>query len=128
MTAFSNYLETKVLGVTLCRSVFTAPTTIYAALATAISADGDTVTEVSGGSYARVVALWNAPSSGACTNNGDIVWPEATAGWGTVTHVALYDASTTGNLLYYGPLTSSQAVNTGNVFEIPNGSLSVGLD
>jgi len=128
MVAFSNYLETGLLGVTLCHSVFTAPATIYIGLATSVTGDATSVTEVATGSYARQAALFDAPSSGACVNSADIVFPEATLDWGTLTNVLLFDASTSGNLLYYGPLSQSQAISSGMVFEIPDGSLIIGLD
>lgn len=128
MGAASDYLEAKLLGVTLCRSTFTAPTTVYAALATAVSGDATSVTEVSGSAYARQVALFTAPSGGSVNNSADVVFPEASGSWGTLTHVLLYDASSSGNLLYYGPLDTPQAITTGFVFEIPTGSLVVGVD
>jgi hypothetical protein len=59
------------------------------------------------------------------TNSSAITFVTATANWGTVTHVALWDAATVGNLLWSGALSSSVAVNTGGQLTIPIGNLSV---
>jgi hypothetical protein len=37
------------------------------------------------------------------------------------------DASTSGNLLYHTPLDVSKAIDTGDIFKIASGSLSVTL-
>lgn len=128
MTAFTNYLETKLLGVTICGSVFTAPTTIYVGLATVLSTDGDVITEVNTGSYARRAVTFGAPTSGICLNSGTITFPQATADWGTVNYVVLYDASTSGNALYWSALLVPRPVITNDTLVFPASSLSVTLD
>lgn len=128
MSAFSPYLEDKLLGVTLCGSVYTAPSTIYVGAATAVSGDAASVTEVNTGSYARQPALFNAPSSGSTANSGTLTFPEATADWGVCTHALIYDAISSGNLLYYGPFDASQNILSTYVLEIPAGALTVTLD
>jgi hypothetical protein len=128
MTAFSNYLENKLLGVTILGSSFTAPTTIYVGLATALSTDGDLVTEVTGGSYTRRVGTFGAPAAGQSINSGNITFPQATANWGTVTHIVLYDAASSGNVLYWAALDVARPINTNDTLVLPTGSLSITLD
>ncbi|GAG79654.1 unnamed protein product, partial [marine sediment metagenome] len=77
-------------------------------------------TEVSGGSYARQLAgLSEATGSGGTTSNAaEIAFPTATANWGTVTHVALMDAVTSGNMIMWSALDAEKTVNDGDTFKI----------
>jgi hypothetical protein len=128
MAAASDYLELKILEHTLGITSFTAPTTTYLALFTSDPTDAGTGTEVSGGSYARQSISWNTPASGATTNSADVTFPQATGNYGTVTHIGIYDASSSGNLLYHGALSASKSVETNDTFIVEAGDLSVSLD
>lgn len=123
----SNYLENALINATLRATTFTAPATVYLALYTTDPTDADTGTEVSGGSYARQSITFGSPSNGVSTNSADITFPTATGSWGTVAYVGIRDASTTGNLLYHAPLTTSKAIDTGDIFKVTTGNLSVTL-
>lgn len=128
-TNFSDYLEQAVLGVTLCGSVYTAPTTVYMALFTACSSDGSDVTEVpTATGYGRQVVAFGSISGGTVPNSGNVTFSEATTAWGTITHMGLYDAVTSGNQLYWGILDASRTVDTGDTFQIPDGLLDVSID
>jgi len=144
MAGKSDYLENKYIDFLLRAQTFTAPTTVYVALFTATPSDTGGGTEVTGGSYARVavtssLANWAGTQSagstvassgtgGQTSNNNAINFPTPTASWGTVTSFGLYDASTAGNLLYFGNLTSSQTISTGNTVSFPAGSLTITED
>jgi hypothetical protein len=82
---------------------------------------------VSGSAYARQAITFGAPSNGVTTNSAAIEFPQATGSWGTITHVGIRDALTTGNLLFHTPLDASKTIATGDVFRIAIGSLSVTL-
>jgi len=127
MAEMSNYLENALINVTLRATSYTAPTTVYVALYTTDPTDADTGTEVTGGSYARTAVTFAAPSNGVSTNSADVTFPTATASFGTVTHIGLRDASTAGNLLYHTPLDTSKTIDTGDIFKISTGNLSVTL-
>ena len=127
MAEISNYLENALINVTLRNTAYTTPTTVYLALYTTDPTDADTGTEVTGGSYARQSVTFGAPSNGASTNSAAIEYPQCTASWGTVTHVGIRDASTAGNLLYHTPLDASKTIDSGDIFKIAIGSLSVTL-
>jgi hypothetical protein len=128
MAAASDFLELKILEHTLGITSYTAPTTTYLALFTSDPTDAGTGTEVSGGSYARQSISWNTPASGATTNSADVTFPQATGNYGTVTHIGIYDASSSGNLLYHGALSASKSVETNDTFIVEAGDLSVSLD
>jgi hypothetical protein len=127
MAEMSNYLENALVNATLRNTSYTSPATVYLALYTSDPTDADSGTECSGTSYARQSITFGAPSNGVTTNSAAIEFPQAGGSWGTVTHVGIRDASTSGNLLYHTPLDASKTIATGDVFRIATGSLSVTL-
>lgn len=127
MAEMSNYLENALINGTLRGTTYTAPTTTYLALYTSDPTDADTGTEVTGGAYARQSITMGAPSNGVSTNSSAIEYPQCTLTWGTVTHVGIRDALTSGNLLYHTPLDTSKAISTGDIFRVAISSLSVTL-
>lgn len=130
MAAMSDYLENKLIDFLLRAQSFTPPATVYVALFTANPTDTGGGTEVTGGSYARVavtssLANWAGTQSagstvassgtgGTTSNNSSITFPTPTANWGTVTGMALFDASTSGNMLLFSALTTNKTVNNGD--------------
>lgn len=127
MAEMGNYLENALINAVLRNTSYTSPTTTYLALYTSDPTDADTGTEVTGGSYARQAITFGSPSNGVTTNSAAIEFPQATGNWGTVTHVAIRDALTSGNLLFHTPLDTSKIINSGDVFKITSGNLSVTL-
>ena len=127
MSAISNYLENALINGTLRASSYTAPATVYVALFTSDPTDAGSGTECSGSAYVRQSATFAAPSNGASTTSADIQFPQAGGSWGTITHFGIFDASSSGNLLYHGALTVSKTIDTGDVFKIASGSLTVTL-
>jgi len=128
MAEMSNYLENALVNATLRNTAYTSPATVYVGLYTTDPGEGNTGTEVSGGSYARTAVTFGAPSNGVSTNSASVTFPTATGTWGTVTHIGILDASTSGNLLYYTALDASKAIASGDVFTISTGNLSVTLE
>ena len=127
MAEFSNYLENALINAVLRNTTYTSPATVYVSLYTSDPTDADCGTEVSGGSYARTAVTMGAPSDGVSTNSADVTFPTATASWGTVTHIGIHDASTSGNLLFHTPLDTSKTIDSGDIFKITTGNLSVTL-
>jgi len=129
MAEMSNYLEDALINATLRNTSYTSPTTVYVSLWTSDPTDAASGTEVStsGTSYARTSVTFGAPSNGASTNNADVTFPTATASWGTVGWIGINDASTGGNLLYHTALDTAKAIDSGDIFKIATGNLSVTL-
>lgn len=100
--------------------------TLYLALYTSAPSAGANGTEVSGGSYARQVIAMGAASGGVKTQTGEITFPTATAGWGTVVAWAICDAASGGNQLAFRSITS-MVVNNGDQVIVPAGNVSVSL-
>jgi|TARA_R110002153_G_scaffold270632_1_gene437166 hypothetical protein len=130
MAGFSDYLENKVLTHVFGGTAYTAPSTLYVGLYTAAPSDSGGGTEVSGGSYARKSTA-NMTVSGTsptqATNGAAIEFVTATGSWGTVTHVGVFDALTSGNLLGWAALTASKTVSSGDVFRFDAGDLDITL-
>ena len=127
MSELSNYLENALINATLRATTYTSPATVYVALFTTDPTDAGSGTEVTGGAYARTAVTFAAPSNGVTTNSADVTFPTCTLAWGIVTHIGIYDASTSGNLLYHTPLDASKTVDAADIFKISSGSLSVTL-
>ena len=130
MAGFSDYLEDKVLNHVFGGTAYTAPTTLYIGLYTAAPTDAGGGTEVTGGSYARkstAAMTVSGTSPTQATNGAAAEFVTATGSWGTVTHVGVFDAVTTGNLLGWAALTASKTVSSGDVFRFDAGDLDITL-
>jgi len=129
MANMSNYLENALLNVTLNGTSLTAVNNPYISLHTADPTEAGTGTEVTGGSYARVASGFNTASGtgGSVVTNTVATFPTATSGWGTVGWIGLWDAASTGNMLYYTALDASKTIDSGDIFKIDSGNLSVTL-
>jgi hypothetical protein len=134
MSAASNYLENKVLDHVLKNTAYSQPANLFVGLFTNTSGNaaanleaGTLTDEVSGGSYARQAGAFSAASGGSASTSATITFPAATANWGTITHVAVLDASTSGNVLFWGAVTTSKTIETGDTFQITSGNLTISL-
>ena len=125
--SFTNDLETRVLQWALTAGTPTRPTTWYIGLFTAAPGETGGGTEVSGGSYARQSVAFTVTGDTA-SNSAAIEWAAATAAWTTVTHIAVFDALTAGNMLTYAALTASKLIDIGDVFRIPSSNLNITLN
>lgn len=129
MSAASDYLENKLLDHTLRNTAFAQPSALYLGLFTAdtgLEANSPSA-EVSGGSYARKTVTFAAASSGSAATNASVTFDTATANWGTITHVAVMDASTSGNVLFWGAVTTSKTIESGDTFQVSSGNLTISL-
>lgn len=131
MADMSDYLEVKLLNLTLNGSAFTAVDDPYISLHTADPTDAGTGTEVSGTGYTRVQAEFATASGadGSVATTTDTTWAAAGASWGTVGWIGIWDAGGTsgGNMLYHTALDAAKTIDTGDVFKITAGNLTVTL-
>lgn len=129
MGSISDYLELELLDHVFQAAAAYTPPTVYIALCTADPGEagtGTTISEPAGNGYVRKAhATWNAAASREITNNGVITFAQASGAWGTITHYAIVDASTAGNMLAYGSLATSKSVVTGNTPSIATTDLKV---
>ena len=130
MAGFSDYLEDKVLNHVFGGTAYTAPGTLYVGLYTAAPTDAGGGTEVTGGSYARksmAAMTVSGTSPTEATNGAAVEFVTATGSWGTVTHVGVFDAASSGNLMAWAALTASKTVSSGDVFRFDAGDLDITL-
>mgnify|MGYP000046869240 CR=1 FL=1 len=129
MAEMSDYLEVALLNATLNGTAFTAVNNPYVSLHTADPTDAGTGTEVSGGAYARTTASFATASgtSGLVATDADVTFPTCTASWGTVGWIGLWDSASSGNMLYHTALDASKTIDTGDIFKITTGNLTVEL-
>jgi hypothetical protein len=130
--SLSDYLENAVINWVRGTTMPAAPATIYVALFTADPGETGVFTnEVAAATgYARTAVTLTAPPS-PVSNSADVVFPTATASWGTITHAALVDSATraAGNVLASNTLGGgSQAVGTGITPRFVTGQLTFTLD
>lgn len=134
MAALSDWFEGQINNWVFRNTALAARGTgdLTVALYTVAPTDSTAGTKVSGGSYADQVlpanaTYWTLPGTpGAVVNALDINFPVASGSWGTVVAVAILDAS--GNILYYGNLTASKTVASGDSFKFSAGQLSITTD
>lgn len=129
----SNYLELEVLDHVLGGGDYTRPATVWLALYTVTPSDAGGGTEVSGGAYARKAVTnnatnWPAAAAGAKSLGTDQTFVQATASWGTVTQFGIFDAATAGNLLFWGDLTASKQIGSGDTAKFASGSITITED
>ena len=127
MGSLSNYAENKWLDHILKTAAFTVPSNVYIGLSTADPGEaGSGLAEPSGNAYARKACnAWDAAASRATANTNDIAYDRATGTWGTITHYALFDAITGGNMLGYGSLPTPKPVVAGNEMTIEAGDMNI---
>lgn len=127
MAALSDYLENALLDHSLGTSSFTAPASVYVALFTTAPTDAGGGTEVTGGGYAREQVVFAAAAAGRASNTASVEYAVATADWGTVSHLGIFDAATGGNLLYHGA-ANPKTIEAGDSLRIQAGNLTITLD
>jgi hypothetical protein len=123
--SLSNYLETALLNHAFRGSAYSQPAGLYLALFTSDPGEAGGGTEVSGGSYARQ-SFSGSVAGDTFTATANIDFPAATANWGTVSHVGIFDAASGGNLLASGALAAARSIGSGDIFR--EASLTVSLD
>jgi hypothetical protein len=117
------YLDNNFLNVALRNTPFTPPATIYVALFTVAPGVGGGGTEVAGGGYGRQLVTFTVPVNGQVSNTADILFPVASATWGTIVAFALLDTSSGGNMLYFGNLSTPRLVLASDQVRFPIGQL-----
>ena len=123
--AKSNYLENKVIDHFLGTSSTSAPSNVFMALFTSNPTDANSGTEVSGNGYSRQVITFNAASSGSATNSSAETFTASGGNFGTITHFGIFDASTSGNLLYHGALTDDKVIEDGDSLVVAIGAITI---
>jgi len=125
----TNYLEDVIINATLRNTVAGLPVAQpYVALHTGDPGDAGTANEHANSSgYARTAVTMGAPSGGASTNSAAVTFPQASGDWTAVTYFSIWDSGTygAGNCLYWGQLSASKTVLSGDYAQFAIGAISV---
>jgi hypothetical protein len=113
----SNYLRGKVIDGSLRNINYTAPTTVFVSLHSSDpTANATPASEVAGTWYTRQTVVFGAQSiAGQTANTNTITYNAVVNGPVTVTHFAVWDAQTLGNMLYFGPLAATKTFSDTDV-------------
>jgi len=127
MAALSDYSEKLILDYLMTSGSATRPTAWCVALYTSAPSDAGGGTELSGSGYARETVAFAAATSGAGTtsNSGAVVFTADGGDWGSVTHMGIHDASSSGNLLWHGALAAAKTVLDGDSLEFAVGNIDL---
>jgi len=126
MAEMSNYLEIKLLNLTLNGTSYAGMNSPFVSLHTTDPTDAAIPsTEKSGGSYTRVAASFPTATTGVVSTDADVTFPAATTTLGIVAYIGLWDAVSGGNMLLYTELDTSKTLDVGDIFKIQSGNLTV---
>ena len=124
---FSNFLANEILDDIFSGNAYSPPGTFYLGLYTAAPTAAGGGTEVSGNSYSRKPTGAFTTTAQQSTNAAAIEFATATGSWGTITHIGIFDAATSGNLLAFAAVTSSKTIGSGDVLRVPASDLDINL-
>ena len=115
----STYLRGKVTDHTLRNVAYTSPATLFVSLHTSDpTVAGTPGTEISAAWYARQAVTFSAQvTAGLTSNSGTVTYPGVQTTAVTVTHFAIWDAATLGNMLVFAPLSSTK---TFSITDVPS--------
>jgi len=127
MAALSDHAENLLLNWLMTTDAVTRPTAWYVALYTAAPSDAGGGTEVSGNGYSRqAISCATATGTGGTTSNdANITFTAAGGDWGTITHIGIHDASTGGNLIWHGAMSSSKTIADGDTLQFNTGNIDL---
>lgn len=130
MGSLSNFIENEILDHVLKTGDYTPPANLYVALSTADPTDdGSGIAEPSGNGYARVNHnSWDDSTGRATENTGTISFTEASGSWGTVTHFAIFDHVSAGNMIAHGALSASKTIGAGDNASFQDGAIDISFN
>jgi len=127
MSELSNHLEDKFLEITLKGGTAYNVATPYLALFSSDPTDAGSGTECNWTNYARQTMAFGTISNGTVASSGTITFPAVVGANVTITHIGIYDAASTGNLLYHTPLDLAKTLTVDDVMSVASGGISVTL-
>ncbi len=121
----SDYLELKFLDHFTGTASTSAPSAVYLGLSTASLQDDNSGTELTGNNYSRKAITFASASSGSIASNAAVEFDAATGSWGSVSHFGIFDAASSGNLLFHGAFSAAKTIASGDVLKVASGSLTI---
>jgi len=134
MGQLSDYAENKVLDHVLKNDSYSRPANLFLALLSVLATDvstGATISELSGGNYARIGCdNWSVAATRATSNSAKISFATPNADWGVIVGWAILDSITVGagNVIAYGELTPAKNIDSGQTVDIDIGQLDISFN
>lgn len=136
MPGLSNYYELEILDQVFGSALVLPAVTHYLALCSVTPDDtstGDTIVQATYTGYARAAVTnnptnWPAAGAGIKQNGANIIFGTCTALDAVVNSFAICDASSSGNVIAYGSLTTAKTISTGDVPLFAVGGITITLD
>ena len=127
MAALSDHAENLLLNFLMTTGTATRPTQWFVALFSSAPNDAGGGTEISGNGYSRQSVSWDTASGtgGTTANSGAVSFTASGSGFGTVTHIGIFDASSSGNLLWHGAMDTAKSVASGDVLQFAAGAIDL---
>lgn len=134
--SLSDYAENKVLAHSVGKTAWAMPSTVYVALYTQTPTENTNGVEVPtlqatmSTGYARLLtspSSWSEPSGGELSNAQTFSFGAAATTWGQVEGVAILDAATSGNVIWYGAFSSPRTVVAGEKLIFDPGAFVLSL-
>ena len=140
--AATNYLERRLLHFIFKNNSLSFATpgdSIYVGLATAVTNTGELgsseITEATFTNYARqqvTASNWTLVGSDStdqqtATNAANIEFPASGGTNNTITHIIIADAASSGNILFVGALDVQKVIESGDIFRVNAGNLTIEL-
>lgn len=126
--AMTTFLANELLDHVLRNAAFTSPSATHLALFTTAPTDAYTSgspdgTEVSGNGYAREAIAFDAAATRATANTAEETFTASGGNWGTIVAIGVFDAATTGNLLWWAAMDTNRIVNDGDTLTFAAGDI-----
>lgn len=129
--SLTNYLEAAFVNHLTGIATMTQPSNLYLGLISDTADDTGGGTELTNGTapgYARQLISFAAYAADKALSTNSPVFAAVGANWPTVPTVAIYDALTNGNMLWYGSVQTPFQVNDGGTETFNAGDVDLSLD
>lgn len=120
----SNDLANKLANATVRNVSYTSPATVYVALYSTTPTASTSGTELTGSGYTRESVTFATPSAGTVASNVAVTFGAATADWLPAVAIAVTDASTGGNIMWFKTI-ATQLVKNGNSLTLDSGDITI---
>jgi len=124
MSDFTDYLENALCNHLRGGTPLAQPAALYVGLFSTATTDAGGGTELSGAGYAREAVAFGAPSGGVIANTGQVQFQASGGNWPSVTHAAVFDAASGGNMLWHGALTTPKQIDDGDLLNFNVGQMT----
>jgi hypothetical protein len=121
----TNFLANSMANATLRNTSYTSPANVYCALYSTAPTASTAGTELTGNGYSRQLTTFSAPSAGVAASNVAVTFGAASGNnWPAVVAIAVVDASTSGNILYFNNI-ATRLINIGDSLVVDSGNLII---